>query len=88
HHKLFAGGQHLEDSDLAAYARAIGLDIDRFRADMAGAAATARIDADRKLAETLGVKGTPTLFIDGREYDAKADIGEWLDGEIAAVARR
>jgi protein-disulfide isomerase len=85
HQKLFAGGQHLEESDLAGYARALGLDIDRFRADMVGAAATARIEADRKLGEALGVKGTPTLFIDGREYDAKTDIGEWVDGEIAAA---
>ena len=55
---------------------------------MAGAPATTRIEADRKLSETLGVKGTPTLFIDGREYDAKADIGDWVDGEIAAVTAR
>jgi thiol-disulfide isomerase/thioredoxin len=86
HQKLFANGQHLEDGDLAAYARAVGLDVDRFRTDMAGAAATARIEADRKLADTLGIKGTPTLFIDGREYDAKVDIGDWVDGEIATKA--
>jgi thiol-disulfide isomerase/thioredoxin len=83
HHKLFANGQHLEESDLEGYAAAIGVDIDRFRADMASDAAKARIDTDRKLADALGVKGTPTLFIDGREYDLKADIGDWVDGEIA-----
>jgi protein-disulfide isomerase len=88
HQKLFANGQHLEESDLAGYARAVGLDVNRFRTDMAGADATARIDADRKLAETLGIKGTPTLFIDGREYDAKVDIGDWVDGEIAGRAPR
>jgi protein-disulfide isomerase len=88
HHKLFASGDHLEETDLTGYARAMGLDVDRFRADMVGAAATARIEADRKLADALGVKGTPTLFIDGREYDAKADMGEWVDGEIAAVAHK
>ena len=32
----------------------------------------------------LGVKGTPTIFINGREYDTKIDIDEWVDGEIAA----
>jgi protein-disulfide isomerase len=88
HHKLFADGQHLEDGDLTAYARSIGLDVDRFRADMAGAVASARIEADRKLADALGVKGTPTLFIDGREYDVKTDIREWVDGEIAAAAAK
>ena len=51
---------------------------------MQSPAAKARLDADRKLADDLKVKGTPTLFIDGREYDSKVDIGEWLDQEIAA----
>jgi protein-disulfide isomerase len=82
HQKLFANGQHLEQSDLDAYAGAIGLDVGRFRADMESPAAKERVEADRKLAESLGVKGTPTLFIDGREYDSKVDIGDWVDGEI------
>jgi protein-disulfide isomerase len=86
--KLFANGQHLEGSDLDAYARAIGLEIGRFHADMEGDAAKARIDADRQLADTLGVKGTPTLFIDGREYDTKVDIDDWIDGELAQRVHR
>jgi protein-disulfide isomerase len=80
---LFAGGQHLEQSDLESYAASLGLDVPRFRADMLSPAAKARIDADRKVADDLQVKGTPTIFIDGREYDSKVDIGEWLDQEIA-----
>jgi protein-disulfide isomerase len=82
--ELFANGTHLEDPDLDTYARAVGLDLDRFHADMAAPATKARIDADRKLADDLGVKGTPTIFINGREYDAKIDIDQWVDGEIAA----
>jgi thiol-disulfide isomerase/thioredoxin len=88
HDQLFANGQHLEESDLIGYARAIAMNIERFRADMESDAAKARIDADRKLADALGIKGTPTLFIDGREYDLKVDIGEWVDGEIAAAVRQ
>jgi protein-disulfide isomerase len=84
HHLLFANGQHLEQSDLERYAASLGLDLDRFRADMVSPAAKARIDADRRLGDDLKVKGTPTIFIDGREYDSKVDIAEWLDQEIAA----
>jgi protein-disulfide isomerase len=85
--QLFANGQHLEEDDLLGYAKAIGLDLERFRADMAGEPAKARIEADRKLADALGVKGTPTLFIDGHEYDVRGDdIGEWVDTEAAARA--
>jgi protein-disulfide isomerase len=84
HHLLFANGQHLEQSDLEGYAKTLGLDLDRFRADMESPATKARLDADRKLADDLHVRGTPTIFIDGREVEPKADLGDWLDQEIAA----
>jgi protein-disulfide isomerase len=83
HRLLFASGQHLEQSDLETYATSLGLDVPRFRTDMLSPAARARIDADRKEADELQVKGTPTIFIDGREYDSRVDMGEWLDQEIA-----
>ena len=85
HRQLFANGRSLEQSDLETYAKAIGLDIGRFRADMQSPAAKALLDADRKLADDLGVKGTPTLFINGREYDAKLQMAGWVDDEIAAA---
>ena len=69
------------------FARAIGLDLDRFRTDIESPATKAHLEADRKLADDLGVKGTPTIFINGREYDGKIDMGEWVDGEIAASDR-
>jgi predicted DsbA family dithiol-disulfide isomerase len=84
HHLLFAHGQHLEPDDLEGYAKTLGLDVDRFKADMQSPDTKARLDADRKLADDLHVKGTPTIYIDGREYDSKVDLGEWLDQEIAA----
>ena len=83
HHLLFANGRHLENSDLDAYARSLGLDIAKFHADMQSDAATTRLDEDRKLADALGVKGTPTIYIDGHEYDPKVDLGDWVDQEIA-----
>jgi protein-disulfide isomerase len=88
HHILFSRGQHLEQSDLEGYAREVGLDVDRFRADMASPATKARIDSDRKLADDLGVKGTPTIYIDGHEYDTKVDLAEWVDQEIRARGKR
>jgi len=86
HDKLFANGGHLDDADILAYAAAVGLDLDRFRADLQSPATKARLDADRKLGDALKVKGTPTIFINGREYDTKINIEEWVDGEIAASA--
>ncbi len=86
HDLLFANGSRLEPSDLEEYARAIGLDLDRFRQDVASPVVKERIAADRKLADDLGVRATPTIFINGRNYDLQANLDDWIDGEIAAGA--
>jgi protein-disulfide isomerase len=49
------------------YAKQIGLDLDRFKRDMNGDVVAQRIFQDGKRAHSLGVKGTPTVFLNGRE---------------------
>jgi protein-disulfide isomerase len=87
HHELFSHPHDLEPQDIERYAEAVGLDMVKFRADVQSPAATARIEVDKKLADALGVKGTPTLYVDGRECDAPAEITAWVDGELATVNR-
>lgn len=48
------------------YAGKIGLDVEKFRADMAGMAAKSRVDADLQRAMALQVASTPTFYINGR----------------------
>jgi protein-disulfide isomerase len=55
---------------------------------MQSEATNQRLTTDRKLADELGVKGTPTIFINGREYVTKLDLEEWIDNEIAAAKSR
>ena len=50
-----------------SYAKQIGLDIERYQRDMNGDLVAQRIFADGKRGHSLGVKGTPTVFINGRE---------------------
>jgi protein-disulfide isomerase len=66
HDQLFTSQRALGPDDLESYARAIGLDVDRWKAAMAGGAAKARLDADAALADQLAVQGTPTFFVNGR----------------------
>jgi protein-disulfide isomerase len=66
HDKLFANQRALGTAELEAYAQAVGLDLDRWRAAMAGGAARARVEADGALADQLAVQGTPSFFINGR----------------------
>lgn len=49
------------------YATKIGLDLDRFRRDINSDVVQQRIFLDGKRGHSLGVKGTPTVFLNGRE---------------------
>ncbi|HEX9961859.1 MAG TPA: thioredoxin domain-containing protein [Pyrinomonadaceae bacterium] len=48
------------------YAQKIGLDVQKFSADMAGMAAKSRVDADLQRARAIGVGSTPTFYINGK----------------------
>ncbi len=50
-----------------AYASRLGLNVQKFKADMERADLTERIKADYSRGMSLGVKGTPTVYLNGRE---------------------
>ncbi len=52
-------------------AQQLGLDLDRFRADMRSLEVQELVQADMDLAESLGVRGTPAFFFDGREVSGR-----------------
>ena len=82
HARMFANRDHLEQSDLDSYAKDLGMDLARFHADMQSPATTERIAKDKKVAESLSVTGTPTIYINGRDYDPHQDLNEWLALEL------
>jgi len=82
HEKLFSNPEHLEQGDFEQYAKDLGLDVAKFRADMQSQATTDKLAADRKLADSLDVHGTPTIYIDGREYDRSQSLEDWIDLEL------
>jgi thiol-disulfide isomerase/thioredoxin len=84
--KMFANREHLEESDLQSYAKDLGLDLAKFKTDMTSQPATDRIAADRKLADSLGVKGTPTVYVNGREFDVRQDLGDWIHLELQMMS--
>jgi protein-disulfide isomerase len=49
------------------YAQQIGLNIDKYKSDLNGQVVAERLFQDGKRGHALGVKGTPTIFINGRE---------------------
>jgi protein-disulfide isomerase len=79
HELLFHRQQALEDQDLRDYAAELGLDLERFDADRAGAAVLARIRRDVESGLATGeVLGTPTLFIDGVVHRGPYDAGSLM----------
>jgi protein-disulfide isomerase len=49
------------------YAKDIGIDVDRYKRDVNSDLVAQRIFQDGKRGHSLGVKGTPTVFMNGRE---------------------
>ena len=70
-----------------AYARDLGLDVERFRRDVASAEVKARVDADSAEAARLGVTGTPGFFVNGRFLSGAQPFDSFkrlIDQELAA----
>jgi protein-disulfide isomerase len=49
------------------YAQQIGVNLDRYKRDVTSEEVARRIFQDQKRGQSLGVKGTPTVFLNGRE---------------------
>ncbi|HEY8041307.1 MAG TPA: DsbA family protein, partial [Polyangiaceae bacterium] len=66
HARLFADGRSLDEAGLVRAATEAGLDLALFDAARAAPETAAALDRAEALAQTLGVKGTPSFVIDGR----------------------
>jgi protein-disulfide isomerase len=66
HDLIFANQRSLEPDTFFGYAKQLGLNEQKFRADFLDAATKQKVDADAKEAASLGVTGTPGFFINGR----------------------
>ena len=62
--------------DLIGYAAELGLDVDRFIADLDNPAVIERVERDLASAVASGAHATPTFFVEGRRlrgsYDARS----------------
>ena len=57
------------------YAMELGLDIEKYRTAMKDNRFAAKLDQDKRDGQTLGVRQTPTFFVNGRQL-AKLSAGE------------
>ena len=72
HDKVFANYNKLTNELLDQLAGELDLDMNRFRKDQADPGITALINRDIKEGSRIGVRGTPTIFINGKRLGQRS----------------
>ena len=66
YYRLRENGEIMSMEDIRTFAAdTLGLDMERFEADLTSGETAARLQADKDIADALGVTGTPSVFICG-----------------------
>jgi len=87
HDTLMDHQDALTFSDLVRYARELGLDAEKFAADLRKHVGSARVAEDTDSADLATVSGTPTFFINGNRHYGAYDIGALREAVRTAKGR-
>jgi protein-disulfide isomerase len=82
HDALFTSYNELDRDKLLALGEGAGLDPEKLRSALDGRVHAPRVERDRRLAEQLGLHGTPQLFLNGR-----LERGSRSADQLLALAR-
>jgi protein-disulfide isomerase len=83
HHLLFSQTRHLSSAAHEAYAQSLGLDMTRFKAEMADRIYTQRVQEHRRAGERSQVRATPSFFVNGQAVDVSFGFDK-LDHAVQA----
>ncbi len=70
------------------YARSLGLDLKRFARDLDGPEVQQRIAEDKQRADSLGIQGTPTVLVEGRQLRPEVTTPEGIRQGIDLMLAR
>ncbi len=87
HDRLLTHQDELTPMELGRHAEAVGLDVDRFWSELRRHEHAQRIADDVASADTSGVAGTPSFFINGRRHEGAYDV-QTLTAAVTAAGRR
>lgn len=89
HAKLFANYNQLNDQKIRDLAEEVGLDMKRFDQDIKNPALQQEINDDMQLGQKAGVRGTPTIFINGKLAKEKniAGFRQVIDAELKKTGK-
>lgn len=68
HDALMSKKDHLSPEVIYGTAKDVGIDVDKLKKDMADASVTDQINANLKLGQDIGVRGTPMFIINDNIY--------------------
>ena len=85
HAELFKNYNKLNDAKFDEIGEALGLDMEQFKQDMQNPALAAMVQRDLSDGSQAGVRGTPTIFINGRRLQQRSLPGfkQIIDQELA-----
>jgi protein-disulfide isomerase len=73
HDVLFQNQKALERSSL------VGLDLDKFKTALDEGVYTERVKEDMAVCQKAGVRGTPTIFVNGRKYEGEREADKMAE---------
>lgn len=85
---LFENQDKFSQENYLLFAQQLGLDLEKFQADLASDEVKAKVDADMREGESRGVNATPTFYINGKRVIFKSTdnpeivLRELLDEKI------
>ena len=91
HDKLYANFRTLSPERIAEWAKELGLDMDKFNADMKSAKYKRVVEQELDQGEKAGVLGTPTLFVNGKHYNGPPELAALenvIQGELKTLSAR
>lgn len=85
HAELFKNYNNLNDAKFEEFAQSLGLNMERFKQDMKNPALAAMVQRDLKDGVDAGVRGTPSIFVNGRLLQQRSFPGfkQAIDAELA-----
>lgn len=68
HDRLFANRTKMARADVVGYAKDLSLDVAAFEQALDDGSTGARVASDKRAGSVIGVRGTPSFFVNGRPY--------------------
>jgi len=90
HSELFKNYNKLNDAMFDEIATNLGLDMEQFKQDMQNPALAGLVQRDLKDGVAVGVRGTPSIFVNGRQLKQRSLPGfkAAIDAELQKAKKK